>query len=288
MSTSRLVENHNQIPAGAETGTVTRTGRGPGTAGLGLRPGIFLCYTSLPVPIVVDQAEGGCHSESLLAIQIPDVAWSPPRSEIDIETVLAPGPLKLHSPDETRRDFIDASVHLVRLFLLQVPILPVQIVLPRRDESIKLRFSTTAGLVGAFFCASFSFVFAWDWVGSSVRIGEGWSGCFNFGIRASFSAIASLPVQIVQTRLGLSIEGDVIDIKPWPGDSQSPPSWDVRLRRFSTANATANETSLLFGGLHDNIAFCSAMIRYKRWRFYRLIHALCQESTYTSAARNAK
>jgi hypothetical protein len=87
---------------------VTRTGRGR----LGLawlvriregwssrfitrRPGIFLCYASLPVPIVVDQAEGGCHSESLLAIQIPDVAWSPPRSEIDIETVLALGPLKL-------------------------------------------------------------------------------------------------------------------------------------------------------------------------------------------------
>ncbi|KAG2743719.1 hypothetical protein P692DRAFT_201155464 [Suillus brevipes Sb2] len=100
--------------------------------------------------------------------------------------------------------------------------LPVQIVLPRRDESIAKAISI------------------------EDRHRTSTSACLLY---------TSTPGSIkTSTQRAMS---SISRLKPWPGDAQSPPNWDVRSRRFSTAN----EASLFFGGLQDNVVFWSAMIR---------------------------
>lgn len=113
--------------------------------------------------------------------------------------------------------FGGSNSQLVRLFLSLVLLyVPCCLVLESQALSTELKISAACT---CFFSqnASASFVCFCTALGRLVRIREGWSSYFNFGIWTSFSAMTSLPVpvQIVQSRVvdQAQLEGGCISLK---------------------------------------------------------------------------
>ncbi|KAG1748798.1 hypothetical protein EDD22DRAFT_917132, partial [Suillus occidentalis] len=147
--------------------------------------------------------------------------------------------------------FGGSNSRLVHLFLSLVPLQALSTEL--KISAACTRFSPQN--------TSVSFVRFCMALGLLVRIREGWSGYFNIGIRAS---------RVVdQARL----EGGCISLKSRTSACCTALSNLRGVRLVGTHRegvdffsfnfskfSTANEASLFFGGLHNNVVFCSDMI----------------------------